>query len=192
MPALQNPSFLSSDSTAMDQLHDFLRRRRHAAEPLEDFDQIEQELHRLFVAAEREALGRELSRFDLDVPQVEIQGERYDQVLRCETTYNSAVGPVRVERSLYRHPSGERAICPLELNAGMIEGYWTPLAAKQASWAVAHLTPQESANLFELLGNMAPSKSSLDRLPKALSAHWEAQRAPFEATLRGAASVPYA
>jgi hypothetical protein len=108
MQALQNQSFLSSDSSAMDQLHDFLR-RRPATEPLEDFDQIEQELHRLFVAAEREALGRELSRFDLDVPQVEINGERYDQVLRCETTYNSAAGPVRVERSLYRHPSGGRA-----------------------------------------------------------------------------------
>ena len=54
MPALQNQSFLSSDSSAMDQLHDFLRRRT-ATEPLGDFDQIEQELHRLFVAAEREA-----------------------------------------------------------------------------------------------------------------------------------------
>lgn len=152
MPALQNPSFLSSDSAAMDQLHDFLCHRRHAAEPLEDVDHIEQELHRLFVAAEREALGRELSRFDLDVPQVEIDGERYDQVLRCETTYNSAVGPVRVERSLYRHPSGGHALCPLELNAGMIEGYWTPLAAKQASWAVAHLTPKESEELFDMCG----------------------------------------
>jgi hypothetical protein len=105
-------------------------------------DHIEQELHRLFVAAEREALGRELSLFDLNVPRVEIDGERYAQVLRCETTYNSAVGPVRVERSLYRHPSGAHAVCPLELNAGIIEGYWTPLAAKQASWAVAHLTPE--------------------------------------------------
>jgi hypothetical protein len=190
MPALQNPSFLSSDSAAMDQLHDFLCHRRHAAEPLEDFDHIEQELHRLFVAAEREALGGELSRFDLDVPQVEIDGERYDQVLRCETTYNSAVGPVRVERSLYRHPSGGHALCPLELNAGMIEGYWTPLAAKQASWAVAHLTPKESEELFDMLGNMTPSKSSLDRLPKVLSAHWEAHRGSFEATLREAESVP--
>ena len=190
MPALQNPSFLSSDSAAMDQLHDFLCHRRHAAEPLEDVDHIEQELHRLFVAAEREALGRELSRFDLDVPQVEIDGERYDQVLRCETTYNSAVGPVRVERSLYRHPSGGHALCPLELNAGMIEGYWTPLAAKQASWAVARLTPKESEELFDMLGNMTPSKSSLDRLPKVLSAHWEAHRGSFEATLREAESVP--
>jgi hypothetical protein len=85
MQALQSPSFLSSDSTAMDDLHDFLHRRRQGAEPREDFDQIEQELHRLFVAAEREALGRELARFDLDVPRTEIDGERYDQVLRCET-----------------------------------------------------------------------------------------------------------
>ena len=93
-----------------------------------------------------------------------------------KSSYNSAVGPVRVERSLYRHPSGGRSVCPLELNAGIIEGYWTPLAAKQASWAVAHLTPKESEELFEMLGNMTPSKSTLDRLPKALGAHWEAHR----------------
>jgi hypothetical protein len=189
MQALQSQGFLSSDSTAMDELQDFLRRRRQGAEPLKDFHQIEQELHRLFVAAEREAF-RELARFDRDVPQIEIDGERYDQVLRCETTYNSAVGPVRVERSLYRRPSGGRSVCPLELNAGIIEGYWTPLAAQQASWAVAHLTPKESEDLFEMLGNMTPSKSTLDRLPKTLNTHWEAHRMAFEAQLRQEESVP--
>ena len=112
MQALQSHDLLSSKSHAMDQLHDFLRRRRETREPVEDFDRCEQELHRLFVAAEREALGYELARFDLDVPQVEVEGERYDRVLRCETTYNSAAGPVRVERSLYRSPSGGRTICP--------------------------------------------------------------------------------
>ena len=152
MQALQSQSFVSSDSTAMDDLHDFLRQRRQMAEAREGFDQIEQDLHRLFVAAEREALGRELERFDLNVPRIEIDGERYDQVLRCETTYNSAVGPVRVEGSLYRHPSGGRSVCPLEIEAGIMEGYWTPLAAKQASWAVAHLTAKESEDLFDLLG----------------------------------------
>ena len=34
------------------------------------------------------------------------------------------------------------------------------------------------------MGNMRPSKSSLDRLPKALSARWEAQRPQFEARVR--------
>jgi hypothetical protein len=54
----------------------------------------------------------------------------------------------------------------LELNAGIIEGYWTPLAAKQAGWAVAHLTPKESEDLFEMLGNMTPSKNSWIAYPK--------------------------
>jgi hypothetical protein len=163
MQALHSHDLLSSDSHAMDQLHDFLRRRRETCEPIEDLESFEQGLHRLFVAAEREALGHERARFDLDVPQVEIAGERSDRVLRCETTYNRAAGPVRVARSLYRSPSGGRALCPWELRAGMIEGYWPPLAAKQATWAVAHLTPKESEELFELLGNMGPSKSTLDR-----------------------------
>jgi hypothetical protein len=190
MQALQSHDLLSSDRHAMDQLHDFLRRRRETCEPVEDFEHFEQDLHRLFVAAEREALGHELARFDLDVPQVEIEGARYDRVLRCETTYNSTAGPLRVARSLYRCPSGGRAICPLELRAGMIAGYWTPLAAKQATWAVSHVTPKESEELFDLLGNMTPSKSPLDRLPKGLRAHWEAQRPHVEATLRTQETIP--
>jgi hypothetical protein len=190
MQALQTPDLLSSDSHAMDQLQGFLRRRRETCEPVEDLERFEQDLHRLFVAAEREALGHELARFDLDVPQAEIAGKRYDQVLRCETTYNSAAGPVRVARSLYRSSDGGRALCPLELHAGIIEGYWTPLAAKQAAWAVSHLTPKESAELFDLLGNMTPSKSTLDRLPKALSVHWEAERPAFEAILHQQETIP--
>jgi hypothetical protein len=190
MQALQSRALLSSETSAMDQLQDFLRQRRAAHEPVEDLHAFEQELHRFFVAAEREALGHELAHFDLDVPAVEVDGERYQRVLRCATTYTSAVGPVRVERGLYRHPHDEHAVCPLELRAGIIEGSWTPLAAQQATWVVAHLTPQEGEELFALLGNMTPSQSTLDRLPKALSVHWEQQRPHFEATLRHQEAVP--
>jgi hypothetical protein len=190
MQALQSHDLLASDTHAMDQLQDFLRQRREAHEPVEDLSTFDQELHRLCVAAEREALSHELSRFDLDVPVIEVDGERYHRVLRCATTYTSAAGPVRVARSLSRPPQGGHAVCPLELRAGMIEGSWTPLAAKQAPWVVAHLTPQEGAELFDLLGNMTPSKSTLDRLPKALHGQWEAQRPQFEATLRLQEAIP--
>jgi putative transposase len=43
------------------------------------------------------------------------------------------------------------------------------LAAQQAIWMVTHLTLQESEDGFTLLGNMAPSNSSVDRLPKQLN-----------------------
>ena len=106
---------------------------------------------------------------------VTIEGEVYRQVVRCEETYTSAAGSVRVMRSLYRRlGKGERTLCPLELRAGIVEGRWTPLAARQAAFVVAHLTPQEGEDLFRELGNMTPSKSSLDRLPKQLSERWEA------------------
>jgi hypothetical protein len=190
MPALQNRALWSSTTPAMDQLQDFLCQRREAQEPVEDLGVFEQELHRRFVAAEREALGHELARFDLDVPAVEVDGERCPRVLRCATTSTSAAGPVRVTRSLYRQPQGGEAVCPLELRAGIIEGSWTPLAAKQATWVVAHLTPKEGEDLFALLGNMTPSKSTLDRLPTALHGRWEAHRPRFEATLRHQEAVP--
>ena len=57
----------------------------------------------------------------------------------------------------------------LELRAGIIGGHWTPRAAHQASFLVAHMTPREGAETLRELGNMNPSKSSLDRLPKQLS-----------------------
>jgi hypothetical protein len=63
------------------------------------------------------------------VPTIEVAGQRYHRVLRCVTTYTSAVGPVRVARSLYRRLHSGHALCPLELRAGIIEGSSTPLAA---------------------------------------------------------------
>ena len=115
---------------------------------------FERELHEYVVAAERELLAEELARLDVDLPAVTIEGKLYRQVVRCEESYVSAAGPVRVMRSLYRRGGeGERTLCPLELRAGMVEGRWTPLAARQAAFVVAHLTPQEGEDLFRELGN---------------------------------------
>ena len=57
---------------------------------------FERELHEYFVAAERE----ELARLDVDLPAVTIAGKLCRRVVRCEETYVSAAGPVRVLRTL--------------------------------------------------------------------------------------------
>jgi hypothetical protein len=106
----------------MDQLPDLLRRRRERCEPVADFEHCEPDLPRLFVVAAREACGPELARCDREVPQVESAGERYDRGVRGATTYNRAAGPLRVARRLYRSAGGGRAVCPLELRAGMVAG----------------------------------------------------------------------
>ncbi|MCA1606548.1 MAG: hypothetical protein LC775_14020 [Acidobacteria bacterium] len=177
--------------SAAERLQAFIAGRRSSKKPCEDMECFERELHEYVAAVEREVLAEELARLEVDLPAVTIEGEVYRQVVRCEESYMSAAGPVRVMRSLYRRlGERERTVCPLELRAGMVEGRWTPLAARQAAFVVAHLTPQEGEDLFQELGNMSPSKSSLDRLPKQLSRHWEAERERFEAALREEETVP--
>ena len=155
----------------------------------EDFERFERAVHTLFVDAEREVLGEALERLDVDLPSVVIGGHVHHRVLRSAETYTSAVGPVTVLRTLYRRGT-DRSVMPLELRAGMVEGHWTPLAARQAMWVVAHLTPGEGEGLFAELGNMRPSKSSLDRLPKRVSGRWEAGRKAFDASLRSHVAPP--
>jgi hypothetical protein len=182
---------LTSPQSAWDRLTEFLAERRATREPVGDWEGFERELHARFAAAEAEVMGQELARLDIDAPAVEIEGVVHRQVVRCEQTYVTCAGEVRVMRSLYSsRQDGERAVCPMELRAGLGEGRYSPLAAKQATWVVAHLTPQEGEDLFRLLGSMRPSKSSLDRLPKELSRRWEESREAFEQALRAAVEVP--
>ena len=134
----------------------------------------------------------DLARADVDAPGVVVEGTAYRRVLRAEETYMTAAGPVRVERTLYkdRTDEAERAIVPMELKAGIVGGFWTPMAAQQAAWVVAQMTPQTGEEMFARLGNMAPSKSSLDRLPKVLGERWNDDRREFEETLREAMVIP--
>jgi hypothetical protein len=114
MQASQICEPLSTPQSALHQLHDFLQQRQRAREPVADLDRFEQELHRRFIAAEREAFAQERARFDVDVPVIEVDGQRYRRVLRCEQTSSSAAGPVRVKRTLSRQrQEDERALCPL-------------------------------------------------------------------------------
>lgn len=174
---------------ALQRLEQSLAKLRCGPEAREDFGQFEREVLALFNTAEREVLGEELERLDIDLPRVEIDGVVHHRVLRGTETYTSAAGPVAVSRALYRSGK-EKAVSPMERRAGIVEGHWTPLAARQAMWVVSHLTPGEGEALFAELGNMRPSKSALDRLPKRLSGRWKAAREHFEATLRTQDEVP--
>jgi hypothetical protein len=176
-------------ASALRRLGEALQGLSQRALAREDFERFEREVHALFIAAEREVLAEELAALDVDLPHVYIGGVCHHRVLRGTETYLSAVGPLTVARTLYRAGRAP-ALVPLELRAGIVEGQWTALAARQAAYLVAHLTPQEAEGVLAELGNMTPSKSSLDRLPKRLSARWEAEREAFEASLREELVVP--
>jgi hypothetical protein len=160
------------------------------AEP-QAFEQFEQELHTMVMALECEFVAEELSRYDLEAEEIEVAGTRYRVGLTLPETYLSAAGAVTVKRHLYTPAQTDgKSICPLELRIGMIDGYFTPRAARQGAFVMAQLTAGEGEALFAEVGNMRPSRSSLDRLPKELSPHWEQHRIAWETTLRQHETIP--
>jgi hypothetical protein len=150
---------------------------------------FERALRGALAEAERGVMAEKLAQYDVDVPKLIIDGITYRRVLRAESTYTCAAGEVQVMRSLYRHEA-EPAIVPLDCNAGMVEGHWTPWAARQMVMMTSLLPPQTGEKVFAELGLMRPSKSSLDRLPKAMNAVWEADREHFEQHVRAEEMIP--
>jgi hypothetical protein len=158
----------------------------------QSFAQFEEELHRRCMEFERDIIASEMARLDVDADAVVIDGKVHRRVLRQSQTYMTTAGEVVVERALYKDRTDADGYCvsPLELKMGIVGGFWTPKAAQQALWVVTQMTPGKAEELFNRLGNMDPSKSSLDRLPKVISEKWEKDRPKFEQAMREGLQIP--
>jgi hypothetical protein len=178
--------------SALEKLEGFLDALKMSKRRPGAFAEFERELHERVMAFERDVVAEEMAKLDVDVPAVLIDGRVHRRVLRQSQTYMTAAGEVTVERWLYKdRADGEgRCVSPMELTLGVVGGFWTPRAAQQALWVVSQMTPKKAEELFERVGNMEPSKSSIDRLPKEVSARWESNRVELEEALREGLVVP--
>ena len=177
----------------LDGLREFLE--SHAMEGktgAREFYEFEKTLHDRLLQAEREIVADVMGASDVDADAIEIEGRVHRRVLRSKQTYMTACGEVAIDRWLYKDRTDPtaHALAALDLRLGIVEGFWTQRAAEQASWVVTQMTPQKAEDLFGRVGNMGPSKSSLDRLPKALGERWEQERETYEQVLREAIVVP--
>ena len=158
----------------------------------EAFAELERELEERANRVKKEVLAEAMKQLDVDTDAIVIDGKAHRRVLKRSQTYMTSAGEVVVERTLYKDRTDEDAHCvsPLELTLGVVGNFWTPRAAQQALWVVTHLSPKKSEELFERVGNMGPSKSSLDRLPKLIEQRWENNRKAFEKALRDGLEIP--
>jgi hypothetical protein len=159
--------------------------------PDDDFAEYERRLHERVMAFERELLREKIESADVNVSLVELDGMRLRRVLNSETTITTAAGDVKVRHTLYkdRTDPSAKSVSALKRRLGVIDGF-TPHAAALAEFLVTELVPEKAAETLRRIGNMTPSKSTLDRLPKSLSKTWEQDRATYEAALRDASEVP--
>jgi hypothetical protein len=180
----------STFGPALQRLSSFLRQREKSLNPIDDFEGFELEVRDLVMEVETEIVGAELAKLDIDQPAILVDGVEHVRALRGEATYQTGAGKVSVMRTLYRPRSGGETVVPVDVRAGIMGGAWTPRAAKQAVFAVAHLPIATAAEMFEMIGCMVPSKSGLDRLSAEVGATWEAGRVEFEAAVRRTLVVP--
>jgi hypothetical protein len=182
-----------AEATTLEKLRKFLETggMRSKTGP-RSFAEFERELHERMMEVERDIVAGEMARMDVDADAVVIEGKVHRRVLRQSQTYMTSAGEVVVERTLYKDRRDEdgRCVSPMELTLGIIGDFWTPRAAQQALWVVTQMTPKKSAELFERVGGMTPSKSSLGRLPKVVAERWEDDRETFEAALRDGLQIP--
>lgn len=168
---------------AFDSLREFVLESRSRG-PDADFEEFERELRLRVSACEAELVGEQLRRYDVDQDEIRIKGDVFRRKAKNTKTYTCVAGDLSLERHIYVPREGGKAVCPLELRAGVVESRWTPRAARLMAHAVGNAPPNEAALLFKEIGGMTPSPSSLDRLPKQLSEKWEKHRELFETTLR--------
>jgi hypothetical protein len=156
------------------------------------FAEFERELHERVMQLERYVVASEMAKLDVEDDAILIEGKVHRRVLRQSQTFMTAAGEVSVWRTLYKDRSDDegRCVSPMELTIGVVGGFWTPRAAQQALWVVTQMTPKKAEELFERVGNMDPSKSSIDRLPKLISESWESDRTQLEEALRAGLQIP--
>jgi len=181
------------EAPALDRLVSLVKSRKDKPfTTADDFNKFERELGQRLREVGQQILRGKLAKADVDAETVLIDGVEHRRVLRATETYMTTEGPVTAMRSLYRDYSdpGAKTVAALEARMGIVGGFWTAEAAKQATWVVSQMTPALSEELFARVGTMRPSKSSLDRLPKEISGRWEPDRKHFEAELREVTIIP--
>ncbi len=171
------------------EVSNFIKNIKFIPQKYQSFEQLEADVKGLMNRLETEILSESLEQYDIHTKVIVKNGVSYRHVLRDEKTYLTCAGKVNVERSLYRGPDGTN-ICPLELQAGIVEGSWTPSAARAAYYITAQLSPYQGENLLKELGRFTPSKSSLDRLSRSIGLQWEANHDEFFSSLSDEITIP--
>lgn len=79
---------------------------------------------------------------DIEKPAIDHDGQRHYWKYKGPQEYQCLFGKIEVRRSVYQ-ANGERTLCPLEVNAGILHHGLTPPAAEFVAYSTAHMVPGE-------------------------------------------------
>ena len=154
-----------------------------ASKRMVNFAEIEAEVRRASAECERVALQQAVQAADIDAPRIRIGGNQLFKAYRGEVEYESAVGKLRVERTLYREERNGPTFDPVALKLGMVAKTWLPGAAAQMAALLATGPSREAASLAAELGRLPYSRSSFERVGHAVAEHYVERHADIDELL---------
>ncbi len=95
--------------------------------------------------------------------EVTVSGETWGFQRVYTGTYETTFGEVRVARSTYQQKGKGRALIPLDLRLGIVEGRYTPLVSRIANRALGSMPTHEGEALLQEIGVCVLSRSTLHR-----------------------------
>lgn len=153
--------------------------------------EVEDKLEQAAGEIERAAVRSYLQGLEVNEARVEIEGKAYARVGRCEGTYRTKAGPVKVERALYREVGrrNARVVDAVSLKAGVIEDGWLPGCAQAMGYLLAQGTSREAEQTAKQVGRLPYSRCSFERVGHAVGGQYAARQEEIEEQLAKAREV---
>lgn len=156
------------------------------------YENTERVLAAACAEVEREGYAATLAALAVDARRIMVRGKTYNRFGRSEGIYRTAVGEVRVSRTLYRE-AGVRngpVLDPIATRAGMINQGWCPSAWQGAAHLLQQGTAREAEATARTLGRLPYCASSFERVGHLVGEAYRQEQADIEDALIGELDIP--
>jgi hypothetical protein len=108
----------------------------------QSLSQFEHSLHAALGEEGRAVEKAVLEEADIETPSIEYGGLRDYWKYKGPQEYQCLFGKIEVRRSVYQ-ANGQRTLCPLEVNAGILHHHLKPPTVELVAYSTAHMVPAE-------------------------------------------------
>jgi len=163
---------------------------RSGATTSHDLIRFEEGVREDLDAIGREAMKRAFEAADFDDSEVWINNVQHSRVRRFTETVHTSFGGVEVEQTSYRKDSKSPPVVAMAKALGLVEGGYTPKAAKIACLLTALVVREDVEKIVDEFGGMTMGSATLYRVPQVVMARYEVRRAELEQPLRERSKIP--
>lgn len=117
-----------------------------------------------FSEAGRKAYQRFIEFHDINETTLEINGEILRQKMVSPKIFLTPFGLIQIARSLYQADAGGKSYCPLDNFWGMKDEFATEEVRQAVAFSMAHLTADETQQLFEKCAWFHPSATAIKNI----------------------------